>query len=194
MVADDRIKSARELAMERLAKISGLTPEEQAEQREKEYGPRGAAIAHKYLQDKIRSREIKSELEHYQGKNRIAVKKGLVSALCDAVVIWDGAGSVKAIDGLSAVIDKAELSGIRQDVETITRDFIGEAEQRRTEYTELARQKLTGKGISGSAVWPNVAEDDDWRQELKKIGAGYSEKFEPVKERLCQLVGVESTG
>ena len=192
-MADDRIKSARELAMERLAKISGLTPEEQAEQREKEYGPRGAAIAQKYLQGKVRSRELKSELEHYQDENRVAVRKGLVTALCDAVVIWDGAGSVKAIDGLLAVIDKAELGGIRQEVETIAGDFIREAEQRRTEYVELARQKLAGRGISGAAVWPNVAEDDDWRQDLKKIGAGYSEKFEPVKERLCRLAGVEST-
>ncbi len=191
-MADDRIKSARELAMERLAKISGLTPEEQAEQREKEYAPRGAAIAQKYLQGKVRSRELKRELEQYKGENRAAVRKGLVSALCDAVVIWDGTGSVKAIDGLSAVIENTELAAIRQEVETIAGDFIREAEQQRTEYVELARQKLVGKGISGSAVWPNVAEDDDWRRELKKIGAGYSEKFAPLKERLCRLVGVDA--
>jgi len=193
-VADDRIKSARELAMERLAGMSGLTPEEQAEQREKEYAPRGAAIAQKYLQGKIRSRELNRELEHYQDENRAAVRKGLVSALCDAVVIWDGAGSVKAIDGLSAVIGDTELTAIRQEVEAIAGDFIREAEQRRAEYAELARQKLTGRGISGTAVWPNVAEDDGWRQELRTIGTGYSEKFAPVKERLCRLAGVESTG
>ena len=193
-MADDRIKSARELAMERLAGMPGMTPEEQAGQREKEYAPRGMAIAQKYLKGTIRSRDLESELEHYQGENRIAVRKGLISALCDAVVVWDGAGSTKAIDGLAAVMDKAGLTEIRQEVETIAGDFIREAEQRRAEYTEMARQKLVRIGISGSAVWPNVAEDDDWRQELKNIGAGYSENFAPVKEQLCRLAGVEVTG
>ncbi|MBL7165577.1 MAG: hypothetical protein ISS55_03725 [Dehalococcoidales bacterium] len=189
-MADDRIKSARELAMERLAGMPGMTPEEQTEQREKEHAPRGMAIAQKYLKGTIRSRDLESELEHYQGENRIAVRKGLISALCDAVVIWDGAGSTKAIDGLAAVMDKAGLTEIRQEVETIAGDFIREAEQRRAEYTEMARQKLVRMGISGSAVWPNVAEDDDWRQELKNIGAGYSENFALVKERLCRIAGI----
>ena len=193
-MADDRIKSARELAMERLAGIPGMTPEEQAEQREKEYAPRGTAIAQKYLKGTIRSRELERELEHYQGENRVAVRKGLISALCDAVVIWDGSGSTKAIDGLSAVIDNTELAAIWQEVETIAGDFIREAEQRRAEFTELARQKLVRMGISGPAAWPNVAEDDDWRQELKKIGAGYSERFAPVKERLCLIAGVDTIG
>jgi len=190
-VAEDRIKSAREIAMERLANLPALTPDELAEQREKEYGPRGATIAQKYLTGTLRSGELRRELGHYQGENKAAVRKGLISALCDAVVIWDRAGSTKAIDGLAMVINKAGLPEIRQEVETIAGDFIREVEQQRAEYTEVVRQKLVGMGISGSAVWPNMAEDDDWRQELKKIGAVYSEKFAPVKERLCQLAGIE---
>ena len=186
-MAEDRIKSAREIAMERLASLSALTPEELDEQREKEYGPRGAAIAQKYLEGTLRSNELARELKRYQGKDGEAVRKAFISTLCESISLRDQAQSMKAIDGIAAVAGKADLGEMKREIETISREFIREAERRRAEYTDLMRQRLVSTGISGSAVWPNVAEDDDWRRELKKIGVGYSERVGVIREKLSRL-------
>ncbi len=191
-MAEDRIKSAHEIAMERLASLSALTPEELDEQREKEYGPRGVAIAKKYLDGRLRSSELARELKRYQGKDGEAARKAFVSTLCESIGLQDKAQSMKAIDGIAAVAGKADFAGVKQEIETISGDFIREAERRRAEYTDLMRQKLVSTGISGSAVWPNVAEDDDWRRELKIIGVGYSERIGVIREKLSRFAGIEA--
>jgi hypothetical protein len=189
-VAEDRIKSAREIAMERLASLSALTPEELDEQRKKEYGPRGAAIAQKYLEGTLRSSELARELKRYQGKDGEAVRKAFVSTLCESIGLQDVTKSMKAIDGIAAVAGKVDPGEMKREIETISGEFIREAERRRAEYTDLMRQKLVSMGISGSAVWPNVAEDDDWRRELKRIGVGYSERADVIREKLSELPGL----
>ncbi len=50
---DQKIKTAREIAMEKIAKISKLTPEEVMEQKEREYKTRGGALAEMYLENTL---------------------------------------------------------------------------------------------------------------------------------------------
>ena len=119
-MAEDRIKSAREIAMERLARMPALTPEELNEQREKEYGPRGKGIAGRYLDGPLRSSDLAGELRRYQGKEGEVVRKAFVSALCDAISLRDEAKSVRAIEGINAQI------GVDPDLrEPSTRDLKG---------------------------------------------------------------------
>jgi len=186
-VAEDRIKSAREIAMERLANMPALTPEELAEQREKEYGPRGIAIARKYLDGTLRSSELKRELKHYRGKDGEAVRKAFVSTLCKSIGLRDEAKSVKAIDGIAAVAGKADLAGMKQEIETISGEFRRQEEQRRAVYEDLEMENLNDLGISGTAVRPNVAGSEDWQQELAGIEAGYGERIGIIREKLSEL-------
>jgi hypothetical protein len=48
-VEEERIKSAFEIAMERISDLPELTPEEIAAQNEKKYGPIGKVIAGNYV-------------------------------------------------------------------------------------------------------------------------------------------------
>ena len=186
-MAEDRIKSAREIAMERLAGLPALTPEELDEQRKKEYGPRGVAIAQKYLDGPLRSGELARELKRYQGKDGEVVRKVFVSALCESIGLRDQTRSLKAIDGIAAMTGKADLAGMKQEIETISGDFLRQEEQQRVVYEDLERQNLNDLGISGSAVRPNVAGSEDWQQELIRIEAGYSERLEVIKTILSKL-------
>lgn len=186
-MVEDRIKSAREIAMERLANLSALTPEELAEQREKEYGPRGEAIANKYLEGTLRSGELTGELKRYRGKDGEAVRKAFVITLYESIGLRDEAKSVKAIDGIAAVAGKADLAGMKQEIEVISGEFRRQEEKRRVACEDLEREKLNDLGISGSAVRPNVAGSEDWQRELASIEAGYCEGIEGIREKLLKI-------
>ncbi len=186
-MAEDRIKSAREIAMERLAGLSALTPEEMDEQREKEYGPRGVAIAQKYLDGPLRSGELTGGLKRYRGKDGEAVRKAIVSTLCESIGLRDQAQSVKAIDGIAAVAGKVDLGEMTREMEVISGEFRQREEQRRAVYEDLGREKLNDLGISGSAVRPNVAGSEDWQQELAGIEARYGERIGAIRESLSRL-------
>ena len=186
----DRIKSAREIAMERMAGMPGLTPEELDEQREKEYRPRGVAIAGRYLDGTLRNSDLVRELRCYQGKDGEAVRKAFVSALCQSISLRDETKSVKAIEGIGTVAGNADLGEMTREMGVISGEFRQREEQRWTVYEDLARQKLGHLGISGSAVRPNVAESEEWRQELASIEAGYRERIESIREKLSELPGL----
>ena len=187
----DRIKSAREIAMERLASMPGLTPEELNEQREKEYGPRGTGIAARYLGGALRDSDLAGELRRYQGKEGEVVRKAFVSALCASISLGDEAKSVRAIEGIGVVAGGADLGGMKREVTAIAVELRQQEEQRRASYEDRGRQRLTRLGISGSAVRPNVAASEDWRQELAGIEAGYRERIESIREALRRIAGVQ---
>ena len=187
---EDRIKSAREIAMERLASMPGLTPEELSEQREKEYGPRGTGIAARYLDGTLRSSDLAGELRRYQGKEGEVVRKAFVSALCAAINLHDETKSAKAIEGIGVVAGGADLGEMKREVTAITAELRRQDEQRRAACEDRERQKLRRLGISGSAVRPNVAASEEWQQELASIESGYRERIESIRERLCELPGL----
>ena len=55
---EEKIKSALEIAMEKVSDLPELTREEIEEQKEKEYGPVGDAVAKKYLSGTISDGEL----------------------------------------------------------------------------------------------------------------------------------------
>jgi len=187
---EDRIKSAHEIAMERLARIPGLTPDELSEQREKEYGPRGTGIAARYLDGTLRVTDLAGELRRYQGKEGEVVRKALVSALCESITLRDETKSVRAIEGIGAVAGGADVAEMTREVTAIAVEFRQQEEQRRAGYEDRERQKFTRLGISGSAVRLNVAASDEWRQELAGIEAAYRERIESTRETLRRLAGL----
>src|SRR5512137_2431855 len=59
---EEGIKSAFELAMERISGLPKLTPEEKAEQKEREYAPIGTSIAVKYMDGALADSELPIQL------------------------------------------------------------------------------------------------------------------------------------
>ena len=187
---EDRIKSAREIAMERLASMPALTPEELNEQREKEYGPRGTGIAARYLDGALRDSDLEGELRRYQGKEGEVVRKAFISTLCASISLRNEAKGVKAIEGIAVVAGGADLGEMKREVTAIAGELRHQEEQRRAAYEDRERQKLARLGISGSAVRPNVAASEEWQEELAGIESGYRERIESIGEALRRATGV----
>ena len=190
MNKDDRIKSALEIAMEKVASMAELTPEELNEQTEKEYRPRGEAIASKYLGNTLRGKDLRSELKKYKGKEGEIVRRAFLSALCQSLGLVDMRESLKAIDGIQMVETNVNLEEIRREIESVAQEFRQQMEQRYAVYENLEREKLGELWISGSAVRPNLDGSADWQRELTGIQSAYETRLNKVRENLVHLIGI----
>jgi len=86
---DGKIKSALEIAMEKVAKMADLTPKEIREQKDREYRPRGEVTASKYLSHVIKNTDLAVELSKYQGEEGEVV---LQQSAPPVLTTWTGSG------------------------------------------------------------------------------------------------------
>ncbi len=189
-MAEKEIKSAFELAMEKAASLDKLTPAELAAQREKEYGPRGAAIASRYMENRLRASELKGELARYRDEDGKVVRVAFLRTLCQSIRLDNTGGNARAFDGLAAVTVGGSLGEARKSIEEVAASFINEAGGKRASCEEKEREKLQALGISGSAVRPALEGSESWREELEKARSEHEARFSSLKAELGRLAGI----
>jgi hypothetical protein len=182
---EERVKSAFEIAMERISGLPELTPEEIAEQKEKEFKPVGQALANKYLQGQIAKNELKTELNGYQGEKGKIARVALIAVLCQSIQLADIPKAERALQGL------ASLGVEGKDFEEIQKEFLqarGSLERdiqiEYKKYDEIVRSELENSGIRGSAVKPNLSQNDGWLQGLDKMRRTYETILSEIREKL----------
>ena len=178
--------------MERISGLPELTPEEIAEQKEKEYAPQGTAIAVKYLDGVLSADELPAELKRFSGEPQAIVRRALVSALCREIQLEKGPDSAtRALDGLAQLAppqsNLAAEAG-KNYFELLGR-FDSAKEKSLREFGNSASEPMKALGISGSAVRPNLNENELWKQELDRI----RQSFEPELDRLVARLARELT-
>jgi len=189
-VEEHRIKSAREIAMEKIAGMGGLTPEEIARQKENEYQPVGEAIAGKYLTRAIREVDLPIELSKYRGNEGEIVRRALISSLCKAIGPGDAVVSRRAMQGVELLAGaNRSLEEAKKELEEIISDCEQKTQQIYSALEEVERQRLEKLGISGSAIRPNVRANEDWQQERDKIQRGYDLRLSKLTDKLMQCAG-----
>ena len=185
---NERIKSALEIAMEKVAKMADLTPQEIKEQKEREYGPRGEITAGKYLSHVFKNADIAVELSKYQGEEGQIVRKAFLSSLCLAIQLDDADKSQRAIEGIQALDIDIDLDGVKGEFEEISSAYDRERAKTYNKLEEAQRQALYGLGISGSAVRPNVKENVDFQNKLNQIRAPYDMRLYKLRDKMLHLI------
>jgi hypothetical protein len=190
---EEKIKSALELAMERVSRLPELTPEEIAEQKERELRPIGRTISSKYLQDWIDENGLLAELHNYQGEQKSIVRRALVSSLCQSIQLEDISKSEKAFQGLASLEkDVTEFwEEIQKTFLQIRRDFEREKQIFYKKYESIAKVKLQNAGIRGSAVKPNLIENEDWLRNMNGVCRTYEPKLKEIKDKLTNRLGAQ---
>jgi hypothetical protein len=190
-VEEERIKSALELAMERISAMPELTPEEVAAQKEKEYGPIGTALAVKYMSGALAAGELPHELSRYASDRRPVIRRFLVSNLCREILADDTLeAAVKALKGMLQIApEKGEfLATIEANISEIHSEFETAKEKRLHEFSALTYEKIRNLGISGSAVRPNMLESEEWKKELSRIRQTFEPRLENIRRKLIQEI------
>jgi len=190
-VEEYRIKSAWEIAQEKMASMPDLTPEELSKQKEREFEPIGEAIAKKYLGGAIKAAELKTELSKYRGAEGQIVKRALISSLVQSIEPGDAARSKRAMEGFQIFAGAgSHFEEVRNAFERIFSEFEKEAQQQRKAFETLEKERLQRLGISGSAIRPNVNEKQDWQQARRRIRQSYDVKVDKLRKDLVQLTEV----
>jgi hypothetical protein len=188
---EHRIKSALEIAMEKVAEMPGLPREEIAEQREREYKPIGEAIARRYLERAIRGADLPGELGKYRGNEGRIVKRALILRLCQAIVPGDRARSRRTLEGIQVLAGASHrLEEAKREFEATSGEFEREIKRKGETFETTEKERLRRLGISGSAIRPNVGEREEWQQERSRIEQEYNSRLDKLRKILMQIARV----
>ena len=192
------IKSAYEIAMEKINKIESATPEERLKWK---YIPKGEELAGKYIKDDI---NLTAELAKYGEQERKYVAQGISSILIrnldlpknDAVK----KNNKKAMDGLTNVKkDKKALENVFSKIRYIFNHYTeqGEAqkkaayEQVKEEFAMKLQQALAQQGsaarINSIDIERQPQFQEEWRKMLIRLDAQYLQHLSEYKHELQAL-------
>jgi hypothetical protein len=187
-VEEERIKSALEIAMEKLSGLPELTPEEIVEQKKKEYEPIGEALGNRYMRDMIDGKSLLSELRRHQEDEALIIRQALVSTLSASIGLENLQASEKALEGI------LEATEGREDWKEkafsfwnrLSGDFERQLKAKAGELETAAREYLKSLGVSGSAIRPNLAENERVKQRLDDLRRSFDPELEKLKVMLVE--------
>jgi hypothetical protein len=181
------IKSAWELAMEKVDKLGKLSPEELRHQKEDKWKSIGQGLAEKYLSGSS-LRDLKLELDKHKGEEGELVRVALASRVIDAIELGDAERLSKVVEAISGLKLKSGdgLPTARVGMEGLFAEYREAEQKKRHEVETAARAVLHQLRISGSAIGsvnPEVV--PEWKNELDKIAQPFRERLDDMKAKLA---------
>jgi hypothetical protein len=156
------IKSTLELAMERVQKLD-VSSEEMEQLRREEYTLKARGMVNRYLNRGLHIEGLIKELDRFNGKQKDIIFEALIFEFVNAVSISQNNERIlKAIEILKKDKAKPHLDAI----DKLSREFKEEKTALYKELEDEILEKLDKKGISGTAVQPNIDSYDIWHQNI----------------------------
>lgn len=183
------IKSAWELAMEKVDKLGKLSPEEMRRQKEDRCREIGEGLAEKYLAG-APLRDLKLDLDKNKGEDRGLVEAAVAARLIASIDLGDAERVSRVFEGLSAVDtgSRETQPDIGAEIEALFGEYREADQKRRRELDTAARGVLHQLRISGSAIGsvnPEVV--PEWKSELDKIARPFRVRLDDIKARLAGI-------
>ena len=166
------IKSTLELIME---KTRDMTPtdEEKEAFRKKEIQGKVKGLLMKFLDGFLDLAKLKNEISPYEEKDRAAVRDILVHDCLDR--IDPDADNTLPFDILK------HLAGMDiEPIQTLLSDYTSKMDKERRVYEQSLGSRIREKGISGSAVLPNIEADPDWIRFVQESKTGLHKEMQDL--------------
>ena len=182
------IKSAWELAMEKVERLGRLSPEELGRQTEEKCESIGQVLADKYLGG-LAAWQLDIELEKIGADDRDLVKRSLASKLIQAIELGNNDRLGRVMEGILALTQDHEAVGeIGHAIEQLFDEYRPLEEQASREMEKAAGDVLHQLRISGSAIGAVSPEFmSDYRENLDTSAEPYREKLEGLKGKLAAV-------
>ncbi len=171
------IKSAREIAMEKIEKIGEPTEEERLEWK---YLPEGEKLAARYLKN---GADLVTELNKYDKKAAKYVARGVGSILIKNIILPKNETDKKinklAMDGIKAIkADKSRVEAVLNQIRHIFNHYAEQGEQQRKQAyaalkadfqakVEQALKQQLGGSMSGVRI--DVEKQPQFQEEWRKL-------------------------
>jgi hypothetical protein len=194
------IKSALEIAMEKINKIEDATPEERLKWK---FGPKGERLAVKYLKEDV---NLLTEIGKFKDDERKHVVRGAVEVLArstdlprnDAVKKTNR----KAMDGLKALKkDKSGVENIFSKMRYVFTHYQEQGEQQRKQAFEQLKIQFMAKLQQavqqqmgpGARVDPNIRVEthpqfqEEWRRVQTQLEQQYQSHLNEYRKELIEI-------
>jgi hypothetical protein len=169
------IKSTLDLVLEKTRDLT-LSKEEKRDLAREELDRKTQGLVNRYLDNILPLSRLKEEIQSIDSKEHGLVFKLLKKHLL-AHLDPDSDNSLV----LSAL---SEIAGFDVSVLTVLqKEYQVEREASERAFKERALSALEERGVSGSAVVPNLSHDPDWDQSLRSLRKRYQERLTIVKDR-----------
>jgi hypothetical protein len=182
------IKSAWEIALEKVEKLGSLSPEERRKQKEKEFGAIGQTLADKYLTG-LGLWQLETELNKYSVEEKGLVQKALASKLIQMIELGNRERLQRVMEAILALKQgDSAISSIKGEIEQLFQEYDEAAQKESQEIEKSAREVLHQLRISGSAIGAiNPGVIPELRQGLNRLARPYEERLEGMKTKLIDL-------
>jgi putative protein kinase ArgK-like GTPase of G3E family len=193
------IKSAYEIAMEKINKIESATNEEKMQWK---FVPKGEELAGKYMKDDI---NLTAELSKYNDEERKYVVQGISAILTRNIDLPKNDAvkktNRKAMDGIKLIKkDKTGVENVFSKIRYIFNHYTEQGEAQKKEAYEQVKEQFTMKlqqalqQQTGSAARMNNIDverqpqfQEEWRKMLIRLDSQYIQHLNEYKHDLLAL-------
>jgi hypothetical protein len=194
----NHIKSAREIAMEKVAKLGEVTEEERLRWK---YVPEGEKLAARYLKQNTK---LATEIANYDEKVVSYIKEGASEILIRNINLPQSESirknNKKAMDGLKVLKkDKIGVENIFSRIRNIFTHYTEQGEQQRRQAYEQLKAEFTAKVQQamqqqlGTTVGLNIDIErqpqfqEEWRKLLARLDSQYIKLLNEYKQELSAI-------
>jgi hypothetical protein len=192
------IKSAREIAMEKIDKLGEPTEQERLEWK---YLPEGEKLAARYMKHDA---QLAPELAKLDKQAAVYVLKGVNNVLIKNINLPRDEAMTKtnklATDGIKAIKkDKAKVEAILNQMQQIFTHYSGQGEQQRTQAYNAVKQDFSAKveqalrqqmGGNTAGVRIDVEKQpqfqEEWRKVKTQMDSQYIQVLDELKQQLAE--------
>jgi hypothetical protein len=192
------IKSAYEIAMEKVEKIPKATNEELLKWK---YTPEGEKLAAKYLKEDV---DLVAELSHFESKIVDHVVDGIVSTLVRNINLPRSdvikKTNKRAMDGIKAIKkDKINIENIFSQIRRLFSHYSEQGEQQRRQAYQQIKVSFEAKlqqavqqqmGSSAAGIKIDVEKhpqfQEEWRKTLNQLDSQYFKLLNEYKQALLE--------
>ena len=167
------IKSTIDLVLEKTRDLT-LSREEKLSLAREELDKKLHGIINRYLDNLLPLRRLKEEVEIIDSKEH-GLSYKLIKKHLLAHFDLDS-------DNRSVLSALSEIAGFDiLPLNTLQKEYQAEKQEATRAFNERTLSALEEKGISGSAVVPNLSHDPDWDQFLKGLRKRYQERLKMIE-------------
>jgi hypothetical protein len=151
---------------------------------------RATSLSNRYIEGHLSIGDILKEIERMEERTAIAVKDSLLSQWIGALSL-NGKGE-RLFKGIESLKDQHQgIDDIKQKFLYLISQYQREKEDIEKEMRIRAIEVLKKEGIYGSAVEPNINEEELFRIKVEELKDKYELRLKEIKEKLRVLkVGI----
>ena len=168
------IKSTLEIIMEKTKGLT-MTEDEKAEIKHKELSDKIKGLVQRFLDGHMRSDKFKKEVAALGEEQRVSASRIIQQEIIGRISLEEDNNDLLEMMEEAAGMDAGP-------VKDLLKEYKARLEEEAVTRMQVLWEALKQKGISGSAVVPNLDADPEWKEYIVKTTQDFQEKLVGINE------------